>query len=156
MKKLFLALALSLAAGGACAKAPDRVADERALTHIKTELWPGFYRAQDAEGLAVFLDEAFVNIAPDGSVTPREEELAGVRDFPWNPVNFHYEIEKFVWLKEDLVIIIGRGSSDRTNEDGLPCRHVYASSNLLERAKDAPLGWRALSSHVSGAECVAA
>ncbi len=155
-KSTLIAAALSLVAGAASAKsATDHAVDEAVITLIKTETWPDFYRKQDADGLSSFLDEAFVNIAPDGSVTPRNEELQGVREFPWNPVNFSYTVEKIVWLKDDLVIIVGRGASDRTNDEGEPCRHSYTSSNLLERAADAPLGWRALSSHVSGVGCVA-
>ncbi len=148
-----VAAAFLVAFASASADEGHRAADEAALTQIKTDAWPGFYRTQDAEGLAAFLDAAFVNIGPDGSMTPRAEELAAVRADPWMPANFRYEITKFVWLRDDLVIIVGRGSSDRTDDDGKPCRHVYASSNLLERAGDAPLGWRALSSHVSGVEC---
>jgi len=155
-KALFAPLFLVLAVLTGTALASDRAADEAALSRIKTELWPSFYKDQDADGLAGLLDEAFVNIAPDGSVTPRAEELDGVRKYPWNPVNFRYVVERFVWLGDDLVIVVGRGESDATGEDGKPCRHSYASSNLLTRAADAALGWRALSSHVSGVECTPA
>ncbi len=130
-----------------------RAADEAALTRIKTEIWPGYYRGQDAEGLGKFLAGAFVNIGPDGSVSTRDAEIDWVRENAWSPANFRYTINKFVWLNDDLVIIVGRGESDRTNEDGAPCRHSYASSNLLERAPQSPNGWRALSSHVSGDQC---
>ena len=158
-------LATALAAVVAAASAPggpaqsrsaDRGHDEASLTRIKTETWPGFYRRQDADGLAGFLAPPFVNIAPDGTVTPRSEELAAVRANPWNPRNFQYVVDRIVWLTPDLALVVGRGASDRSGEDGRPCRHSYASSNLLVRAADAPLGWRALSSHVSGATCVPA
>ncbi|WP_428408831.1 nuclear transport factor 2 family protein [Hyphococcus sp.] len=155
MKATAAALAfLALAPVAARAEtAPDRTADEAALTTIKTDIWPGYYRNQDAEGLAAFLDPAFVNIGPDGAVSTRADELEGVKAEPWNPSNFRYEVGNFVWLRDDLVIVVGQGSSDRRNEEGQPCRHSYTSSNLLERAADAPNGWRALSSHVSGVKC---
>lgn len=135
------------------AASPSRAADEARLRQIKSEIWPNYYRRQDAAGLETFLAEAFVNISPDGEMTTRAEELEGVRQHPWNPKNFLYTIRKFVWLNDDLVVIVGRGESDRNDESGKPCRHSYASSNLLTRAPDAPLGWRALYSHVSGDAC---
>ncbi|HSN73273.1 MAG TPA: nuclear transport factor 2 family protein [Steroidobacteraceae bacterium] len=137
----------------ALAEPVDGNPDEAALHKLKTEIWPGFYRNQDAEGLDGLLDPAFVNIAPDGQLTTKPEELDGVRTHPWNPKNFRYTVENFVWLDDDQVIVVGRGESDREDPDGKPCRHGYVSSNLLRRAEDSPLGWRALSSHVSGVGC---
>jgi hypothetical protein len=154
MKMASILAALSVALSGAAfAAPPDRSADEAALKRIKTEVWPNFYRRQDAKGLDAFLDPAFVNIAPDGQLTTKAEELEGVRAEPWNPKNFRYTIKNFVWLNDDLVVVVGRGESDRTDGAGKPCRHGYASSNLLKRAPGAALGWRALSSHVSGDAC---
>lgn len=154
MKHIAVAASLFLFTASASAEsASDRAADEAALTTIKTEIWPGYYRGQDADGLDKFLGETFVNIGPDGSISTRADEIEGVRAAPWNPSNFRYEIGRIVWLNDDLVIIVGRGESDRTDETGAPCRHSYASSNLLERAPQAPNGWRALSSHVSGDKC---
>ena len=153
MKRILAAVALSLV-WPASAMAASREADEAALRELKTQVWPGFYRRQDAKGLDGLLDPAFVNIAPNGDMSTKAEELDGVRAEPWNPKNFRYTIGRFVWLSDDLVVIVGRGESDRTDESGKPCRHGYASSNLLKRAADAPLGWRALYSHVSGDACV--
>ena len=149
----FLLAIAALAAVQAPAAQGARAADEAQLTRIKTETWPGFYRSQDADGLAAFLAEGFVNVAPDGAIASRAEELAGVRASRWEPRNFRYTIERIAWLDPDLVLIVGRGASDRT-EDGRACRHSYVSSNLLRRAPGTPLGWRALSSHVSGVSCV--
>jgi hypothetical protein len=155
MVRIILVLVAAMLAAGLPARAaPERERDEAQLRHIKTEVWPSFYRKQDAKGLESFLAPAFVNIAPDGGITTRAEELEGVRQYPWNPKNFRYTIGQFVWLSGDLVIIVGRGESDRSSDDGKPCRHGYASSNLLTRAPNAPLGWQALSSHVSGDACV--
>lgn len=136
--------------------APDRAGDEAHLRQVKQEAWPGFYRAQDVEGLGAFLAEDFANIAPDGSVTERQAELDWVAANEWNPDNFRYEVKHFHWLDSDNVLVVGEGSSDRTDDGGRPCRHLYASSNLLTRAPDAPLGWQARYSHVSGDRCDAA
>lgn len=150
---LFVAMALAACAPAADTAAPDRAADETHLREVKQETWPGFYRGQDVAGLGAFLAEDFVNIAPDGSVTERQEELDWVAANEWNPDNFRYEVKRFQWLDDDSVLVIGEGSSDRTDDDGRPCRHVYASSNLLTREAEAPLGWRARYSHVSGDRC---
>ncbi|MGP1283222.1 MAG: hypothetical protein ACTS1X_09620 [Parasphingopyxis sp.] len=32
-------------------------------------------------------------------------------------------------------------------------RHSYASTNMVRRAADSPVGWQALASHVSGVVC---
>ncbi|MBL9097728.1 MAG: nuclear transport factor 2 family protein [Alphaproteobacteria bacterium] len=154
MRAFFLSALAALSATYAVAiAAPARDHDEARLRHIKLEAWPAFYRTQDAKGLAGFLDSVFVNVGPDGSLTTRAEELDAVRAQPWNPKNFRYTIQHFVWMNDDLVLVVGRGESERTGEDGKPCRHGYASSNLLKRAADTPLGWRALMSHVSGVAC---
>lgn len=154
MRAFFLsALAALFATSVVAIAAPARDQDEAWLRHIKMETWPTFYRTQDAKGLAAFLDPVFVNVGPDGSLSTRAEELEGVRAQPWNPKNFRYTVQHFVWMSDDLVLVVGRGESERMGEDGKPCRHGYASSNLLKRAADAPLGWRALMSHVSGVAC---
>lgn len=144
---------LALATLAPAASADRRPSDEAAIRHIKTEAWPSFYRNQDAAGLAAFLADEFVNIAPDGAVTPKVEELDWVRKNPWSPANFRYTVKRIDWLSPDLALVTGEGASDRTDEQGKPCRHSYVSSNLLRRAPDNPLGWRALSSHVSGDAC---
>lgn len=152
MRHLCFAVVFALAGTAPALGATSRAADEAKLTQIKTDTWPGFYRRQDVNGLDAFLADVFVNIGPNGEITPKATELEGVRTSPWNPKNFRYTITRIVWLNDDLVVVIGRGESDRTDADGKPCRHGYASSNLLERAAS-PLGWRALSSHVSGVVC---
>jgi hypothetical protein len=144
---------LALAALAPAAIADRRPADEAAIRHIKTEVWPSYYRNQDVAGLGAFLADEFVNIAPDGTVTPKAEELASVRKNAWSPANFRYTIKRIDWLSADLALVIGEGASDREDDKGKPCRHRYASSNLLRRAPDSPLGWQALSSHVSGDSC---
>jgi hypothetical protein len=151
MRVLSILLALAVLAPAAAA---DRKADEAAIHRIKTEAWPAFYRNQDTAGLGAFLADEFVNIAPDGAITPKAEELAWVKANTWSPANFRYTVTRIAWLSPDLALVIGEGASDRKDEAGKPCRHRYASSNLLRRAPNAPLGWQALSSHVSGETCV--
>lgn len=152
---LMVAACVFAAQAHADATASQRQRDEAELKRIKTEIWPGFYRRQDAAGLAAFLAPTFVNIAPDGDVSERTSEIDWVRHNAWNPKNFRYTVQRFAWLSDDLVIVVGRGESDRADDAGKPCRHSYASSNLLRRAAGTPHGWQALSSHVSGDQCVA-
>lgn len=152
MRGLFCLVAFALTLAMPAAASTPHAADEAKLTQIKTEVWPGFYRRQDLKGLDVFLADVFVNIGPDGGITSKADELEAVRGQSWNPKNFRYTISRFVWLNDNLVIVVGRGESERTDKDGKPCRHGYASSNLLERTASS-LGWRALSSHVSGVAC---
>ncbi|WP_417610046.1 DUF4440 domain-containing protein [Parasphingorhabdus sp.] len=156
MRRAFYALPLLVFAISAPTKAEttqDRQADEKQLRHIKSTLWPGYYRDQNIDGLRDFLASSFVNIGPDGSAVEKDEELAALAGDPWNPVNFRYVVDRLDWHGEDLVTITGRGMSERTNRDGSTCLHSYASSNLLRRAEATKAGWQALSSHVSGVEC---
>lgn len=165
MATMILAVAISAAAlasaGATGAGAGDaagsgtlgRAGDERALRRLKTRLWPDLYRRQDVDGLAGLLAEGFVNIAPDGAITTRGEELAWVRDNTWDPEGFAYTVDRIVWQSDDLVLVVGRGESLRSDPQGQPCRHGYVSSNLLRRAPGSALGWQALSSHVSGVHC---
>ncbi len=150
MRVLSILLAMTMLAPAAAA---DRKADEAAIQRIKTEIWPSYSRNQDTAGLGALLADEFVNIAPDGAVTPKTEELAWVKANTWSPANFRYRITRISWLAPDLALVIGEGASDREDEAGKPCRHRYASSNLLRRAPNSPLGWQALSSHVSGDTC---
>lgn len=136
------------------AVASDRAADEAQLRHIKTETWPGFYREQDVEGLSAYLAPGFVNIAPDGSASERAAEISWVAENQWNPTNFRYVVDRIDWFGPDLAMVTGRGLSERTDEDGRPCDHSYASTNMVRRAPDSALGWQALASHVSGTRCV--
>jgi hypothetical protein len=152
MKRALCCVAFVLTLATPVAASAPRAVDEAKLTQIKTEVWPGFYRRQDVKGLDAFLADVFVNIDPDGGITSKAEELDGVRASGWNPKNFRYTITRFVWLNDNLVVVVGRGESERTDKEGKPCRHGYASSNLLERTAS-PLGWQALSSHVSGVAC---
>ncbi|GAB4524218.1 MAG: hypothetical protein Kow00133_12410 [Amphiplicatus sp.] len=157
-----VAVALALAASALAAaplQSPEtsaaRAADEAQLRRIKTELWPNFYRQQDMKGLAAFLADSFVIIGPQGEVSTRADALEDVAAGPWSPANFTYTVLRIDWHGADLVTITGRGESDRASARGEPCRHRYISSNLLRRAPAAPLGWQALSSHVSGVACEA-
>jgi hypothetical protein len=148
-----LAIAMTIWAMLPAAASADRADDEAQISGIKRVSWPQFYREQNVDGLAEFLAPTFVMIAPDGSITPRDRELDAVRTTAWAPDNFTYTIDRIVWLDDDRALVVGRGTSDRTDAERKPCRHSYASSNLLQRAPEAPLGWRALFSHVSGVVC---
>ncbi|XBQ15159.1 MAG: DUF4440 domain-containing protein [Oceanicaulis sp.] len=147
---MFTAALLALAAA---AQPSERAADEAALVHIKTIVWPAFYAEQDVAGLDGFLAPGFVTFAPDGAATTRADALASVTAAPWTPTDFTYTVERLDWHGPDLVEVSGFGRSLRETAEGEPCRHSYFSSNRLVRAPEAVHGWRALSSHVSGVGC---
>lgn len=145
---------LELLIGAAMAQAPvDRVADENALVLIKTRTWPDFYREQNVEGLDNYLADSFVIIGDEGEATEKADELKWVSENAWDPTDFRYEVQRFDWFTDNLVQVTGTGTSLRETDHGEPCKHRYTSTNLVRRAPDAPLGWRALTSHVSGLNC---
>lgn len=151
-----LAIALTILACLDPSGAPmpaQRAADEAALRHIKTEIWPAYYAEQDVDGLAEFLAAGFVTFSPDGAATTRADALASVAAEPWTPAEFVYTVERIDWHGPDLVEVSGTGDSLREDADGRACRHRYFSSNRLIRDEAARHGWRALSSHVSGVRC---
>ncbi len=125
-------------------------ADEAALQRAKLEEWPGYYRRQDAEGLAGFLLADFQEIGSSGAKSGRDEALAWVRGNSWAPSNFRYEIDAIRFVTADVALVIGRGGSDRKGADGKPCRHSYVSSNLFRKLDGR---WRPALSHMSGEKC---
>jgi len=130
----------------------DRDADIAALTKIKLEDWPRYYRENDADGLADFLSDEFVVISDTGRITPKADEVDWVRNNEWAGADtgFVYEIEKITFPTDDTAIIYGTGRSERINAAGQPCAHSYVSSNSLRRDGGR---WRATLSHVSGVTC---
>jgi hypothetical protein len=79
MRQLCFAVVFALAGTAPALGATSRATDEAKLTQIKTDIWPGFYRRQDVNGLDAFLADVFVNIGPNGEITPKATELEGVR-----------------------------------------------------------------------------
>jgi hypothetical protein len=144
-----LAMTLAWASASGQSAPPSRIDDEAALREAKLVEWPGYYRRQDADGLASFLLPGFQAIAGDGSIEEREGVLAQVRARPWNPANFRYEIDHIRFLADDTALVIGRGGSDSAR-DGRPCRARYRSSNLFRKVGGR---WRAALSHISGEAC---
>lgn len=140
---LVLAAGLSLA-GPTAAGCGDQ---EATLRDIKLKVWPGFYRAQDVEGLGRFLAPGFRSVAGDGSITTREEELKWLAANPWRPQAFSYTISSIACPAPDTAVIIGTGRSTRTDRDGKRRVGSYVSSNLFVRGE---AGWRAAASHISG------
>lgn len=121
---------------------------EPALREIKLKEWPGYYRRQDAKGLAEFLHEDFRIVGADGAVTPRSEEIAWVKTSPWNPTDFAYTINSVVCPAPAVAIIVGEGRFKARNEDKSAwIEHRYVSSNVLVSIDGK---WHAVSSHISG------
>jgi len=155
MFRLFPALLISLSLL-ACSEnnaPPDQASDEATLSRIKLEDWPGYYKNQDADGLAAFLHPDFVFITDDGSRSTYQDEVDWVRENPWGGSandDFVYHIEDIQFTSHDTAIIYGEGTSTRTTNDGQPCAHSYWSSNTLRRVEGR---WRPTFSHVSGVKC---
>lgn len=149
----FAALFTACAMPSSPTEQEDKPADIAALTKAKIELWPSFYKNQDAEGLANFLHPDFIFITDTGSRSSYTEEVDWVRNNPWSGNandDFVYHIEDIIFLGPDTAIIYGKGTSTRQTEDGRPCDHSYWSSNTLRRTGDR---WRPSFSHVSGVKC---
>lgn len=153
MIRLSLAIAATLAlASPALAAPPDRASDEAELRRMKLELWPGFYRRQDADGLAAFLSDDFVAQQPDGVLERKADAVAWVRANPWTNAqrDFRYRIDAVAFYSDDLANIYGVGSF--ADADCAGGRRAYSSANLFRREAG---GWRALFSHTSATACAA-
>jgi Domain of unknown function (DUF4440) len=121
---------------------------EAVLREIKLKTWPGYYRNQDVKGLADFLHEDFRIVGADGAVTPRSDELAWVKESPWNPTEFAYTVNSILCPAPGVALIVGEGRFKARNKDkNTWTEHRYVSSNVLV-AFDGR--WRAVSSHISG------
>ena len=76
---------LSLIAGLAMAAGePDRAVDIAALTKAKEVDWNGYYRRQDADGLARFLEDDFVHFQADGTIETKDQAVDWVRNNSWD------------------------------------------------------------------------
>lgn len=151
---LFLSvLMLSYAGVHTAAATPSDEDTLATLTEIKIDVWPGYYKNQDADGLAAFLSKDFVFITDDGTRSNYEQEVDWVRNNPWSGSendDFVYRIEGIVLQSNTVAIVYGEGTSTRTLDDGEPCHHSYWSSNTL-RIEDGR--WKPTFSHVSGVKC---
>ncbi len=132
--------------------AGDRAADRAAIAKTKVETWRALYYNADVAGLDAFLRDDFVMVGPDGSVTPKAEELASLAESGWNgPEDFLYTVEDIIFVSDKAAIVYGHGNSTRTTPDGGVCHHTYWSSNTLVKESG---DWRPVFSHVSGVRCV--
>lgn len=123
-------------------------AAEAVLRDIKLKTWPSFYRNQDVKGLAEFLHEDFHVVGADGSVSPRNDELAWVKKSSWNPTGFLYTVNSIVCPAPGVALIVGEGRfKARSKDKAAWIEHRYVSSNVLVAVDGR---WRAVSSHISG------
>ncbi len=135
-------MALLLAAAAAS------VADDRAaLTKAKLQDWPGFYKANDADGLADFLADGFVALSDDGGTETKEQAVAWVRSNKWGGADngFSYAISDIAFYGPDVANVYGVGSYN-----GDKCRMRYTSANIFVRDG---ARWRPKFSHTSTAAC---
>ncbi len=133
---------------------PDRSGDIAALREAKLNAWPGYYRANDAEGLAAFLADGFVALSDDGSTEAKADVVAWVRANKWtNAQNaFRYDIKDIAFYGPDIANVYGVGSFDGKAPDGAACRLRYTSANIFVRDGGR---WKPKFSHTSKAVCAA-
>ena len=136
------------------AAAHDRPSDVAALRQAKLNEWPGFYRANDADGLAAFLADGFVALSDDGSSETKAEVVAWVRANKWagGSSSFRYDIRDIVFYGSDTANVFGVGSFDGKAADGAACRMRYTSANIFVRENGR---WKPKFSHTSKAACAA-
>lgn len=148
MRPLALAALAALAGAPALAQDADRAETVAELVRIKEQAWNGFYRARDADGLSAFLDDGFILLEADGSVSGKAEAVDYVRnnDWPLASRNFVYTVTRVQFAGEDIANVFGRGTFDADE-----CRMGYTSSNILRRKAD---GWHPIFSHTSPAACI--
>jgi hypothetical protein len=130
------------------AAATASVADDRAaLTKAKLQDWPGYYKANDADGLADFLADGFIALSDDGSSETKDEVVAWVRTNKWGGADngFSYQISDIAFYGPDVANVYGVGSYN-TKE----CRMRYTSANIFVRDGTR---WRPKFSHTSAATC---
>lgn len=145
-----VALAMMLATPSA-----SPASDIAALREAKLVAWPGFYRRNDANGLARFLADDFVQLSHDGSTETKAQAVAWVRANKWSNSfnNFRYEIKDIVFYARNTANVFGTGSFDGKGADGAACRMQYTSANIFVRQG---AGWRPRFSHTSKPACLAA
>ena len=137
----------------AIAQPADRAADIAALRAAKLQSWPGFYRENDADGLANFLADGFIALSDDGSTETKSDVIAWVRSNKWagSDNGFRYYIKDIAFHSADVANVYGVGSFDGKADDGKACRLRYTSSNIFVRQGGR---WRPSFSHTSKAACM--
>jgi ketosteroid isomerase-like protein len=132
----------------------DRAADIAALREAKLNAWPGYYRANDPDGLAAFLADGFVALSDDGSSETKAEVVAWVRANKWagGSNGFRYDIKDIAFYSENIANVYGVGSFDGKAADGSACRMRYTSANIFVREGGR---WKPKFSHTSKAACAA-
>ncbi len=144
--RLFPLLGLLLCTTISPAAGQDRAADEAALRHLKTVLWPRAYQQQDAELLDRILDERFQVIDADGNWSTKQLELADVRRTTPGYDSLRFSIRRLDIFENGTAVVAGTGTV--FGRDSLGFYTVsYQSSNIMIRRQGQ---WRAVASHVSG------
>jgi ketosteroid isomerase-like protein len=137
----------------AAAQANDgRAADRAALEEAKLRTWPALYKASDADGLAQFLADGFVEFSDDGSRETKAQAVEWLRKNKWSGAGngFRYDITAIAFYGPDTANVYGIGSFDGKAADGTACRMRYTSSNIFVRQG---ARWRPTFSHTSGRSC---
>jgi len=120
----------------------DLVADEIKVLHLEFERW--FHgQSGSLKRVEQALADDFLFVAPNGSVVPRADLLAGLRD-GHGAHSFSIEIENVGvrWQRGDLVA--ATYEEWHIHDDQTTTRR---SSVVMERDDGAPGGWRWVSVH---------
>jgi ketosteroid isomerase-like protein len=134
--------------------APGEAADIAALREAKLNAWPGYYKDNDADGLAVFLADGFIALSDDGSSETKTDVVAWVRANKWagGSNGFRYDIKDIAFYGPDTANVYGVGSFDGKGADGAACRMRYTSATIFVREGGR---WKPKFSHTSKAACAA-
>ncbi|MEO0465701.1 MAG: nuclear transport factor 2 family protein [Pseudomonadota bacterium] len=125
--------------------------DKQQVIHTTTVEWLGYYMENDAGGLDAFLDDEFVLIGADGSVSTKADEVAFLREDGWvAPVDYQYHVDDVILITPAVAFVYGHATSTRAGANGQPCQHVSSASNVLKSNGET---WRPISTHVSGVSC---
>jgi hypothetical protein len=135
-----------LAAGRAAAQ--NRSADEAALRHLKTVLWPQAYKEQDAALLDRILDDGFQSVDADGNWSNKRLELEELRRSTPSYDSLRFRIRRLDILENGTAVVAGTGTVFGRDSLG-PYTVDYQSSNILIHRVGQ---WRAIASHVSGVQ----
>ena len=138
MRKLILALGITLVLAGPPAGANPDKSDEETLRHFKTVLWPQAYRTQDVKLLDRLLHDSFEMINGQGERSTKAKELDFIANNVWDPGTFEFRIERLQIYQDRFAVVDGTGVAEK---------YTYKSSNFFVKEDGV---WRAIASHVSG------